>query len=287
MTCLSNENTQHESNDASMSVLELGSGLGIVGMVFGCEILGKLLLPPSNTASSFGSIQLFLTDVPTAMPLLQHNLQQNIQIFPSHVRTSTRPLMWTLFPSDDEHDHSVVVPTSVSATPPHTTSCFEWIIGSDLLYNTQSVPALVNTMGRYLHPTRGRVLLAVRWRKPDLERLFFQQTTERFHWQWELLPPPTGINTTMCSLSWQDFGNAACDRSNQYFHSTCIAVNGNHSANRTNEKRSNNIKALCVISPDDVQAMADEEFQAWERAHIQFYLARPRDMRSKTRTGGD
>ena len=55
---------------------------------------------------------------------------------------------------------------------------FHVILGSDLLYNTQDTyEPLLHTMIQHLMNDcvfgTGMILLAVRWRKPDLEREFF------------------------------------------------------------------------------------------------------------------
>lgn len=255
-----------DEQDDTMTVLELGSGLGALGLVFGFEVLGNQV---SHVSSRPALIRIVLTDVPTAIPLLQRNVDQNQHLFPTHIQLSAQPLMWTT-----QH----IPPSNVKPQDEPITSShhYDWIIGSDLLYNTESIPALVETMGRCLHPTRGSILLAVRWRKPELERVFFQQTSDRFAWEWKLLLPPDDDHVTaICPLSWEEFGNAECERSNRYFHSTCIAV---HESNG-----SNNIKAIGEISVADVEAMSDEAFQTWERAHVQFYLGRPRqDAKSVT-----
>lgn len=230
-------------------ILELGSGLGLVGLSFGVAI------KPADHGSSHSSNEvghrrlladspcIFLSDVPAAMPLINFNVKRNGCSLLSVM--STRCLRWTLERPDDDPIFSNDAP-------------FDCILGSDLLYNIESIPPLVATMKRMLHPTRGIVLLAVRWRKPDLERAFFRDSGL----DWELLPesasPPYSSR-----LSWQDFGDPSTEASNKFFHQTQISVNGIPTA-------------LADITEDQVKDLPSQEFRIWEQSFIQFYLGRPK-----------
>ena len=198
-------------------VLELGSGLGLFGMAFAIKMLGE-----GGT--------MHLTDLPDAMPLLRYNIDRNLHFLPSGV--SARTLQW-------QED-------SIPSTEPP----YDCIIGSDLLYNVQSIPALVGTVRRLLHPTKGTVILAVRWRKPELERTFFRDTGL----EWSLLP-----SSLPCQLSWEEWGDPSLEASNLYFHQTMISINGK-------------TKALVDITEHDSKQMSSLEFEAWEQAHVQVYI---------------
>ena len=201
-------------------VLELGSGLGLFGMAYALKQLGK------DATST-----IVLTDLPSAMPLLQYNIEQNKPILPSKLHA--RSLRWA-----EE--------SSAPNEPP-----YDCIIGSDLLYNIEMIPALVATIRRLLHPTRGVVLLAARWRKPELERDFFRDSGL----EWTLLPSST------CQLSWEDWGNPAIEASNLYFRQTMISIQGNP-------------KALADITEEETTKLSTLEFEAWEQAHIQLYVGK-------------
>lgn len=199
-------------------VLELGSGLGLVGMAYAIKQLGKDGI-------------MVLTDLPSAMPLLRYNLEQNKEILPSSVHART--LQWR------------------EESAPPSEPPYDCIIGSDLLYNVQTISALVATIRRLLHPTKGIMLLAARWRKPELEREFFR----RSGLEWSLLPSST------CQLSWEEWGNPSVQASNLYFQQTMVSIQGKP-------------KALADITEDETRNLTTQEFEAWEQAHIQIYLGK-------------
>eukprot|EP00980_Cylindrotheca_fusiformis_P031532 scaffold26503_cov127-Cylindrotheca_fusiformis.AAC.2 len=210
-------------------VLELGSGaMGLVGMSFAAKLREKLA----------DSAVVVLTDIPAAIPLLTFNIEHNLSSLPSNL-IQARPLRWSL-ESDDE---------SSTGEPP-----YDCLLGSDLLYNAEYIPHLVATAKRLLHPTKGIFLLAVRWRKPDLERDFFRETGL----EWELVSSVGG-----CQLQWQDFGDPSNKDSNLYFHQTQISVKGKP-------------KALADITEEDISELQGDEYEAWERAHIQIYIGQPK-----------
>jgi predicted nicotinamide N-methyase len=200
-------------------VLELGSGLGLVGMALSLLKLGR----QSST---------ILTDVHSAMPLLLYNIERNKDILTGQ-SIHAQPLQW-----------------SVSDSPLNEEQ-YDCILGSDLLYNTQMIPSLVSTVKRHLHSTKGIVVMAVRWRKPELERVFFHGTG--LHWT--LLP------SSSCQLSWEDWGNPNVEASNLYFQQTLISVQGTQ-------------KPLADITEEETKLLSTTEFEAWEQAHIQIYTGK-------------
>jgi predicted nicotinamide N-methyase len=213
-------------NTLPRRVLELGSGLGLVGFSFA----GKLQQKLAENAT------VVLTDLPAALPLLQHNLERNQYLFPPKF-LKVKDLRWTI---EDEKD---IGPSE----PP-----YDCILGSDLLYNEIYIPDLVATTKRLLHPTKGIFVLAVRWRKPDIERDFFRETGLT----WELV----GDHAT-CQLDWKDFGNPSNKESNAYFHKTQISVQGKP-------------KSLADITEEEVEKLLSDEFEAWDQAHIQIFIGR-------------
>lgn len=218
-------------------IIELGSGaLGLVGLSFAVSLQEKLLEANSTV---------LLTDVQSAMPLLNYNLEQNHHplLLQDGLTVEAKPLQWTMDRPDGDGE--------VGSNEPH----YDCILGSDLLYNEKFIPHLVATTRRLLHPTHGVFILAVRWRKPDLEREFFRESGL----EWELIQPSSGALS--CPLDWSAFGDPTNDKSNLYFHQTQISVKGSP-------------KALADITEEESGKLLADEFEAWDRAHIQIYVGR-------------
>ena len=139
-----------------------------------------------------------LTDLPAAIPLLKHNLERNqAEVSPDDL-VRVRALRWTM-----DEDGTVAEGNS---QPP-----YDCLLGSDLLHNEKFIPHLVATTKRLLHPTRGIFILAVRWRKPDIERDFFRDSGL----EWELITPSSWKGG--CHLTWNEFGDPSNGSSNSYF----------------------------------------------------------------------
>jgi predicted nicotinamide N-methyase len=200
-------------------VLELGSGLGVVGLAL--------------AAKSTICRRIVLTDCASAMPLLQYNVQQNRDLIPSTMTVETRALNWQ---DTNIHDDSTTAKTK-----------YDLIVGSDLLYNPTMIPALVFTLQKLVS---GRVWIAVRWRKPQLERGFFEETSHFVEWNL--------VGDSNCSLSWKEYGDPTSQASNQYFMQTMISIQGT-------------LKPLAEIGETDVNSMTEQEYQKWEQAQIQIY----------------
>ena len=235
LTCFINGSKFHEliSEESIQSVLELGSGLGLTGLACG-HIL-------STSPHQKKDVQVTLTDTPSAIPLLDYNVQQNRHLLTPCVAISTAALNWHEYPALK------------------TYSALDLIMGSDLLYNPASIPALVATIKR-LSSSNTRVLLAVRWRKPDLERSFFKALSDTIEWN------VVGGN---CALSWRDYGNPLSEASNVFFSQTMIAVQG---------------RPIVLASIDESHSakMTDDEFEAWERSQTQILLGRVFSSDSRT-----
>ncbi|PCH44143.1 hypothetical protein WOLCODRAFT_104648 [Wolfiporia cocos MD-104 SS10] len=105
-------------------ILELGAGTGIVSMTLGT-------LRHANQPPKSGSIM--TTDLPSAMPSLEHNISANETLFQSQ---SSRPQALVLDWDNDQ------LPDEVSAIQ----GGFHAIIMADVTYNTSSFPALVRTL---------------------------------------------------------------------------------------------------------------------------------------------
>lgn len=211
-------------------VLELGSGLGLVGLCFA-----------STCCSNSNSSTIVLTDCPSAIPLLQQNVAQNRHMIPSNITVTAQVIQW------EEEPNTLMEP-------------FDLILGSDLLYNISTVQHLVATIQRHSHPTRGRIVFAVRWRKPDLERRFFELLEQQFEWT---------LLWGSCDLGWKEYGSPSSERSNRYFRQTMVSVQGKPIS-------------LAQITESSVEVMTEEESRAWERAQIQIYMGVRKKQEVKT-----
>jgi len=112
-------------NNESCNVVELGTGTGLVGI-----ILSALL----ETQQSPIIRNILVTDLPSAIPLIQHNISANADLYPS-VSLSVAVLDW------DEPTHEL---------PPHYNNGVDVIIMADVTYNTASFPSLIRTLKNLL-----------------------------------------------------------------------------------------------------------------------------------------
>jgi predicted nicotinamide N-methyase len=125
-------------------VLELGAGSGVMSLV--CAMRG---------ASS-----VVVTDVAGAVGGITRTLALNCGAL-GEVEVTVMALPW-----------GGVLPAVL-----HGAGKPDLVIGSDLLYNVKDQKALLATIEALAPPS---VLLAVRWRKPEEERAFFQCMQRRF-----------------------------------------------------------------------------------------------------------
>ncbi|KAI0083752.1 putative methyltransferase-domain-containing protein [Irpex rosettiformis] len=110
-------------------IIELGSGTGIVSLSLGSIRSEKL--------SSEADGRIITTDLPSAMPLLEHNISANERYFSSvHTRPQALVLDW-----DDE-----CLPAEVASVG----TGFDLIVMADVAYNTASFASLIRTMDRIL-----------------------------------------------------------------------------------------------------------------------------------------
>ena len=256
-------------------VLELGSGVGGLGMA---------LAASTQAIAASHPLQVTLTDCEAALPLLQYNVQHNIRnhLFDNNgdasslTRTSrittdsTTPT--TTFAATTTTTSPLSIPSDVrvdcqtldwATNPPSSlyNQC-DLIVTSDILYNPTSIPALVETVGRlWKRDSKAATLLwIVRWRKPDLERDFFQRTRDELQVEWTLVSTPK----FPCPLDWTQVGDPNCPASNQYFGQD-IQLSLHH-----------DLYVLADITPEMVEQMTNHQHDAWERAHIQVYRGVPK-----------
>ena len=117
------------------SIIELGAGHGMLGMAF-TDIASKF----SKTKED---MNLVLTDVEEALSQLRANIRINKPVLGRRVNMIALPLKW----------HSLPMP--------HTNCDFDFILGSDLLYNCSAIPDLVATIRRLLGQST-KILISVR-----------------------------------------------------------------------------------------------------------------------------
>jgi len=104
------------------NILELGSGTGVVALTIGA-LRSFLWLTDAGT--------IITTDLPSAMPLLEHNISANEHLFRS-ARPQAAILDWD---EDDLPEEIQSLDTGIDA-----------IVMADVTYNTASFPSLIRTL---------------------------------------------------------------------------------------------------------------------------------------------
>jgi predicted nicotinamide N-methyase len=233
--------TNAESTCSScLHCLELGSGLGVCG----------LALAHALTLQNLES-RVVLTDLgDAAMKLLEENVNRNQQALFASVKVETEPLIW-------------------GETLPNANQKFDVILGSDLLYNTnESYDPLLQTISHHLHPD-GAMILAVRWRKPDLEKQFFEKAAALgFEFDlWHVMKTSEFKTRCPCQLSWKEYGDSECEALKTFFCETKVAE----------------------ISESDMERMNGAEYTKFEECQIQVYVGKfvNEKMAAKKRSIGE
>mmetsp|Transcript_40034 Transcript_40034/g.58895 ORF Transcript_40034/g.58895 Transcript_40034/m.58895 type:complete len:330 (-) Transcript_40034:368-1357(-) len=232
------------------NVLEMGSGCGISGMG---------LIAALARSEDPMKTKVTLTDFPSALPLLEANFEENQEaiLAESGISANVAKLAW----GNEEHIKDL------------GDDKFDLIIGSDLLYKPSEkiIKALSSTINTVLDPENGLIILAIRWREPDQERIFFQDM-EKLGYEFVLveehineLGGVTDVEEKKdedfpmeCKLSWQDFGNEKSEKSKKFFSETTFKVNGE-------------TKSLSEISESHKLDMDDKDFDGCESIHTQIY----------------
>jgi len=296
-----------------IKVIELGSGQGIAALGFltglkNASASSSSLSDDDDDIRSTTVVEMVMTDVPNAIPLLQHNWNYNkpkiitssISSGTYHIQVNIQSLLWGT--KNDKEASDVEEKANV-------------IIGSDLLYNSSSsqqqvLHDLASTMHHYLllpssssSSTKSEdttkyyeqevfILLAVRWRKPNQERYFFERM-EDLGYDFTLLDDDSSSSsnsnatTLPCKLSWKEYGNSNSDASNQYFTDTFVSIQNypksdNNTTTTTTSSKKNKI-ALKDITEEHVQYMNDEEYNEFERMHTQIYMGQRRRLLRRTK----
>lgn len=234
-------------------VVELGAGTGLCGIAWTATKMATAKTNHSERNGGGTKFQMTLTDVPSAMKLLGYNVQMNshgqdLQTMVDYV--GVKPLTW-----GEQQDVQ-----NLNLGP------VDLILGSDLLYNatSQVFHDLCNTIQAIDCEKRAKILLSVRWRKPEQERQFFEMM-EVAGYDFQLFLDEDDL-PICCDLDWKEFGNPKCVRSNEFFTDSLVQVN-------------HVLKPLKDIMEDDMDIMTDEEYELFERRFIQIYIGQKRGLR--------
>ncbi len=255
-----NEFTKHKK-----SVVEIGSGLGLVGLSF-MTTASHLL---SHRKNDVKKLKLALTDLPNVLPIIRHNVEHNIGKISSisNGNISVESLIWG--------DESSI---------PSMAGEVDLILASDILYNAtiktyeslcKSISLLLKKDGTtsqtssdnsdtvkvdtIVGTSECHILLAVRWRKPEEERKFFELMESKLKYKFDLILDSIDDSAYKCDLGWREFGNPNCSKSNEYFTHTHVKV------------REESI-ALKDITEAHMDNMTEEEYVNFEARYIQIYV---------------
>jgi ribosomal protein S18 acetylase RimI-like enzyme/predicted nicotinamide N-methyase len=226
--------------DDSKIVVELGAGTGLCGLAFAAAATARL----AKRKGDVKKLCILFTDMPSAIDLLEYNLKMNQDRLCSQLEEQNicaKALVW----GNDSRD---IIPSNV-----------DLILGSDLLYNVslETFKALSATIESIDICKKAKVILSVRWRKPQEERNFFEIMASAGY-EFKLMRESTD-SPYACDLEWREFGNPTCKRSNDFFTNSFVQVDGES-------------KALKDVSEDDLDIMSDQEFDSFEKRFIQVYI---------------
>ena len=246
-----------------LNCLELGSGLGVCGLAL-AHALNSIGRESDNSLLEHSIIaNILLTDRgEDTVQLLRKNIQSNHPANNDQNTTTTaESLVWG---NTIQHNNN----NKGSDTKYHI------IIGSDLLYNTQeSYIPLLTTIQQHCHE-EGIVLLAVRWRKPDLECRFFELAESNYGLLFELWNEFTtdttfGGRRCPCLLHWKEYGNPKSELLHIFFTETKVNAGGKE-------------MSLGQVTEKDMEVMSDEEYSIFEELQIQIYVGRYNDGKTIT-----
>ena len=226
--------------DDIKTVVELGAGTGLCGLAFAAAATARL----AKRKGDVKKLSVLFTDMPSAIDLLEYNLKMNQDRLRSQVEEHNfcaKALIW----GEDSRD---IVPSSV-----------DLILGSDLLYNVslEAFKALSATIESIDVCKKAKIILSMRWRKPQEERQFFELMANAGY-EFKLMQE-SNDSPYSCDLEWREFGNPTCKRSNDFFTNSFVQVDGES-------------KALKDVSENELDIMSDQEFESFEKRFIQVYI---------------
>ncbi|KAG7093508.1 hypothetical protein E1B28_007183 [Marasmius oreades] len=123
-----------------LRILELGAGTGIVSLVLSALRSG-VLTSPSEPEHEENCNCIITTDLPSAMPLLEHNISSNSHLFlnPTYSAPTPKVLDW----DEDLPEFTQKIPGNL-----------DFILMADVTYNTSSFPALIRTLSSLISLNR-------------------------------------------------------------------------------------------------------------------------------------
>ncbi|THU93868.1 hypothetical protein K435DRAFT_756958 [Dendrothele bispora CBS 962.96] len=135
------------------NIIELGAGTGIVAITIGAlraDLLSGYSMKPTPTVIEGETVTegaIYTTDLPSAIPLLEHNISINTHLFnsPTALETQNHPTRiqpHTPIPSVLDWDSPL--PEFASSLPGRGN--LDLIVMADVTYNTSSFPSLVRTI---------------------------------------------------------------------------------------------------------------------------------------------
>lgn len=269
-TLLTPTSAAHETID-HLNCLELGSGLGVCGLALAHALQSTGI--ESDTLLKYSIIaNILLTDRgEDTIQLLRKNIQSNPPANKDqYTTTTTITVATTVAAKSLVWGNKTIQNNNNGDSTKH-----QLIIGSDLLYNTQeSYIPLLETINQHLCHDHGIVLLAVRWRKPDLECQFFQTAESNYELLFELWNEFTtdatfGGRRCPCLLHWKKYGNPKSESLQWFFNAMRVSAGGN-------------VMSLGQVTEKDMEGMTDEEYTIFEELQVQIYIGRYHTTTGKT-----
>lgn len=270
-----NKNDSIAHRQRQINCLELGSGQGVCGLALAHALHSALHCNSVHKPTNHRATVLLTDHGESAVQLLRKNIQRNLpSSFRGHSADADDGLCMNLITAESLIWGGAIQPSAEDDNMALDDEArFHLILGSDILYNThQSYGPLVNTIQRYLHPNGGTILLAVRWRKPDLEREFFRMVEEQCKdlkfqlWKDFIDDKDFGGRRCPCVLTWKEYGNPESESSNRYFHETRICIE--------NKDAISNNASLADVTEQDMELMTNDEYSKFEEMQVQIYVGR-------------
>ena len=156
---------QKKDGDAALRILELGSGVGILGIGLAQILHEAVKVADPSATGGYRDATVLLTDLPEAEERARSNMALLDFALPDTVRLEYANLDW-------QDGHLGRFGSGVVAIPPQP---FDLVMLSDCTYNVDMLPALVGTLGALQTATSQqtqRVLLTKKTRHKSEELLF-------------------------------------------------------------------------------------------------------------------
>ena len=212
------------------SWMELGSGLGTVGMALAVA-----------SASLDKSVNISLTDVPTALELLHTNVTNNCHLWndTAKVQIQTKSYIW-----GNSIENKTV----------------DWIVASDILYDTdeqkKQYESLISTIRHCCQEQKQspQILIAARWRKPQLEQVFFQKLCDDLDYNWKLQTSIPWKREHLCDIPYWE-----TERMKDFLKTTTVLSNSQATS-------------LYDLTEEQIHTMSNEEYDILEKLQTQIYI---------------